>query len=124
MLVFFLGVAPNSDMHEQVTPGVFAQANSEARFYEEPDMKTDLNHSQQVHARAHRHAGSAAPDAVSLASITRYTCPMHPEMVRHAPGRCPKCGMTLTPIFEAIARAAMALRSLSVVTNALRLNRV
>jgi hypothetical protein len=25
----------------------------------------------------------------------RYTCPMHPEVVRDAPGDCPKCGMTL-----------------------------
>ena len=24
-----------------------------------------------------------------------YTCPMHPEIVRDAPGSCPKCGMTL-----------------------------
>ena len=25
----------------------------------------------------------------------RYTCPMHPEVIRDAPGACPKCGMTL-----------------------------
>ena len=24
-----------------------------------------------------------------------YTCPMHPEIVRDAPGKCPKCGMDL-----------------------------
>src|SRR5260221_14777537 len=24
-----------------------------------------------------------------------YTCPMHPEIIRSAPGRCPKCGMAL-----------------------------
>lgn len=24
-----------------------------------------------------------------------YTCPMHPEIEQHGPGRCPKCGMTL-----------------------------
>ena len=24
-----------------------------------------------------------------------YTCPMHPEIVRHEPGECPKCGMKL-----------------------------
>ena len=24
-----------------------------------------------------------------------YTCPMHPEIVRNAPGNCPKCGMAL-----------------------------
>lgn len=26
-----------------------------------------------------------------------YTCPMHPEIVRSAPGACPKCGMALEP---------------------------
>jgi hypothetical protein len=30
----------------------------------------------------------------------RYTCPMHPEIVRAEPGQCPKCGMTLVPIKE------------------------
>lgn len=27
----------------------------------------------------------------------RYTCPMHPEVVRSEPGACPVCGMTLQP---------------------------
>lgn len=26
-----------------------------------------------------------------------YTCPMHPEVIRDAPGKCPKCGMELVP---------------------------
>lgn|GEM_PF-4782985 len=39
---------------------------------------------------------SAAPDTSSSAE-TLYTCPMHPEVVTHAPGKCPKCAMTLVP---------------------------
>lgn len=27
-----------------------------------------------------------------------YTCPMHPDVVRDVPGRCPKCGMWLVPV--------------------------
>ncbi|HEV2009189.1 MAG TPA: copper-translocating P-type ATPase, partial [Burkholderiales bacterium] len=54
----------------------------------------------------HRHAGSTPPGAAPGASSTRYTCPMHPEIVRDVPGSCPKCGMTLIPILEAIPRAA------------------
>src|SRR5262245_59359099 len=27
-----------------------------------------------------------------------YTCPMHPEIRRDAPGACPKCGMALEPL--------------------------
>lgn len=25
----------------------------------------------------------------------KYTCPMHPEVVKSQPGKCPKCGMQL-----------------------------
>lgn len=27
----------------------------------------------------------------------KYTCPMHPEVIRDQPGNCPKCGMQLVP---------------------------
>jgi P-type Cu+ transporter len=30
--------------------------------------------------------------------MARYTCPMHAEIVRDAPGDCPKCGMALEPL--------------------------
>ncbi len=29
---------------------------------------------------------------------TKYTCPMHPEIIRDAPGDCPICGMALEPV--------------------------
>lgn len=29
---------------------------------------------------------------------TKYTCPMHPEIIRDNPGDCPKCGMALEPM--------------------------
>jgi P-type Cu+ transporter len=29
---------------------------------------------------------------------TKYTCPMHPEIIRDAPGDCPICGMALEPM--------------------------
>jgi len=41
-------------------------------------------------------AGAAAPPPAPAA--TRYTCPMHPEVVRDGPGDCPKCGMALEPM--------------------------
>ena len=30
-----------------------------------------------------------------IAKVDQYTCPMHPEVITHKPGKCPKCGMTL-----------------------------
>ena len=35
--------------------------------------------------------------APALEVRVEYTCPMHPEIIRDAPGDCPKCGMTLVP---------------------------
>ncbi|OGQ15209.1 MAG: hypothetical protein A3F82_05900 [Deltaproteobacteria bacterium RIFCSPLOWO2_12_FULL_44_12] len=31
---------------------------------------------------------------------TKYTCPMHPQIITDQPGSCPICGMTLVPIIE------------------------
>jgi Cu+-exporting ATPase len=33
-----------------------------------------------------------------LARDQKYTCPMHPEIVRDGPGSCPICGMALEPV--------------------------
>ena len=38
-------------------------------------------------------------EEVSLkASSTKYTCPMHPEVIKDEPGDCPICGMDLVPM--------------------------
>jgi Cu+-exporting ATPase len=36
-------------------------------------------------------------DVPAASTRTEYTCPMHPEIVRPAPGSCPICGMGLEP---------------------------
>lgn len=33
-----------------------------------------------------------------------YTCPMHPEVIKDKPGKCPKCGMNLVKK-EAVKKA-------------------
>lgn len=68
-------------------------------------MTTHSGHSHQVHTNDHLNAASPRTAPTNSLSTTRYTCPMHPEIVRDAPGSCPKCGMTLTPIIDAIPRA-------------------
>ncbi|MFL5312393.1 MAG: heavy metal translocating P-type ATPase [Myxococcales bacterium] len=42
--------------------------------------------------------GSAAPQAVPATAGTKWTCPMHPQIVADGPGACPICGMALEPI--------------------------
>jgi Cu+-exporting ATPase len=38
------------------------------------------------------------PESRIQAGSTKWTCPMHPEIVRDAPGSCPICGMALEPM--------------------------
>ncbi|MEZ6195765.1 MAG: heavy metal translocating P-type ATPase [Planctomycetota bacterium] len=47
------------------------------------------------------HGGGAAKVAIGASTTGvpgRYTCPMHPEVVREGPGSCPICGMALEPM--------------------------
>ena len=47
---------------------------------------------------ARDHASEAhSSEQAPAPSATIYTCPMHPEIVRDAPGNCPICGMKLVP---------------------------
>ena len=47
---------------------------------------------------AHYVQGTQKSPAPAAPKGTRYTCPMHPEIVRDAPGECPLCGMALEPM--------------------------
>ena len=43
-------------------------------------------------------SGRAAGRKKAAPANVQYTCPMHPEIVRSAPGSCPICGMALEPM--------------------------
>jgi heavy metal-binding protein len=38
--------------------------------------------------------------AITESPAQKYTCLMHPEVMKDAPGECPKCGMPLVPVKE------------------------
>ena len=50
----------------------------------------------------HHHHPAAAPqppqNLPAAVEGRRYTCPMHPQIIRDAPGTCPICGMALEPM--------------------------
>src|SRR5258708_25943881 len=48
------------------------------------------------YSRPSDHGPDLTP-ATKMPARTEYTCPMHPEIVRSAPGSCPICGMALEP---------------------------
>ena len=63
-----------------------------------PHAKHHQGHAEHDIHR-HGHHSPAAPQRASQAVPgAKYTCPMHPEIVRDAPGDCPICGMSLVPI--------------------------
>ncbi len=63
-------------------------------------------HSEDSHDLAHEHvagagtgeSGAPEPPGGASAQVRQWTCPMHPEVIRAAPGSCPICGMHLEPV--------------------------
>lgn len=53
--------------------------------------------------KSHHHSGHqhrAEPEASTGMGqgFQKYTCPMHPQIIQDAPGKCPLCGMDLVPM--------------------------
>ncbi|HTF34947.1 MAG TPA: heavy metal translocating P-type ATPase [Myxococcota bacterium] len=76
----------------------FCGARCLARFREDPAHYVGSTPQRQAQERDH----ALAPDPSSNAPIRRYTCPMHPQIVRNAPGTCPICGMALEPMLPSL----------------------
>jgi RND family efflux transporter MFP subunit len=53
-------------------------------------------------------APAVAPTAKKADKVKYWHCPMHPEIIREAPGKCPKCGMDLVPLQKEAAPAPTA----------------
>ena len=51
---------------------------------------------------------AVAPAPQAERQIKAWHCPMHPQIVRDKPGKCPICGMDLVPVYEEAAPAPAA----------------
>src|SRR5688500_15615354 len=62
--------------------------------------EADHHHNHDAHHDHHHRAVSSPPEMRDrrVAAATVWTCPMHPEIRRDAPGACPICGMALEPL--------------------------
>ena len=61
------------------------------KFAADPQKYFASRETQAPSTTAHAHAGAPSSSVI-------YTCPMHPEVRRPAPGACPICGMALEPL--------------------------
>ncbi|GAC1541129.1 MAG: heavy metal translocating P-type ATPase [Myxococcales bacterium] len=79
-------------VHAGTTYG-FCSPKCLARFRADPAKYLDPRPAAEAHsAQAHSVQAHPAPTPAGA-----WTCPMHPEIVRDAPGPCPICGMALEP---------------------------
>jgi Cu+-exporting ATPase len=87
-----MAVTPQSK-HQHAHAGTmyyFCSAGCRTKFATDPE-----SYLHKPATAAPAAPAAAAPVAAAGAS---YTCPMHPEVIRAAPGDCPLCGMALVPI--------------------------
>jgi Cu+-exporting ATPase len=68
-----------------------ARFRADPRKYLDKPAQEPMDHSCCGHTASDAAAEPAPPG-------TKYTCPMHPEIVQDGPGTCPKCGMALEPM--------------------------
>jgi Cu+-exporting ATPase len=76
----------------------FCSQGCRTKFEAEPERYLAARPAPAAHG--HHHAPAPPPTIATPAAPkgTLYTCPMHPEIVRDAPGSCPICGMALEPM--------------------------
>lgn len=75
----------------------FCSAGCRDKFLANPDKYLAADTSAKS-CCGHEHDAPAMPAEPG----SRYTCPMHPEIVQDTPGSCPICGMALEPMMPSL----------------------
>lgn len=88
--------APGSITHEGTTY-YFCSRHCQGKFHADPAKYTASQTAAEGHSCCGAKAERRTPQT-EVPSGTKWTCPMHPEIVRDGPGTCPKCGMALEPM--------------------------
>jgi len=107
------GMAPAPDTPHRLTHGgseiLFCSAGCKAKFQDDPARYSGEKPAATPAGNHHHHsraAPEAQPSAVEKSAAgAKWTCPMHPEIVRDGPGACPICGMALEPMTPAAGDA-------------------
>jgi P-type Cu+ transporter len=99
------GMTPKPDTpHRLVHEGeevLFCSAGCKAKFEADPAKYLKAEEDGRAHCAHHSAHGSPPVDPATVPAGSKWTCPMHPEIVRAGPGSCPICGMALEPMSPA-----------------------
>ncbi len=77
---------------------LFCGAGCKAKFEAYPVKYATTAEKHSCCASDRRPSTEATPVAQTVPTGTKWTCPMHPQIVRDGPGSCPICGMALEPM--------------------------
>jgi Cu+-exporting ATPase len=90
---------PHRSAHDGVE-ALFCSAGCKAKFDSDPGKyASPASSDAEAKAARHEHGAAAARDPrAAVPEGTKWTCPMHPQIVRDGPGACPICGMALEPM--------------------------
>jgi uncharacterized protein involved in copper resistance len=101
----FIALGAGCAATKQPSPNHDHPASVNAPASAMPEASTTLSNHEPVASPAPAHEmgnmtmdhGSMQPKAApaTTTAAAMYVCPMHPEVTSSAPGKCPKCGMTL-----------------------------
>jgi P-type Cu+ transporter len=93
------GMTPSPETAHRLTHQgeevLFCSVGCKAKF--EADPLKYLGQHGEAH-RTHAPHGPAPVDPSTAPAGSKWTCPMHPQIVRNGPGSCPICGMALEPM--------------------------
>ncbi|MBI3439298.1 MAG: heavy metal translocating P-type ATPase [Proteobacteria bacterium] len=82
--------------HHRGAEVLFCSAGCKAKFEAAPDKYSQASPAPCSHHEHQPRAQSSPP--LQAPPGAKWTCPMHPEIVRDGPGACPICGMALEPM--------------------------
>jgi Cu+-exporting ATPase len=86
----------------------FCSAECKARFEADPGKYLTPGRTGDAgshHGHGRRPKAGAPKTGIATEPGARWTCPMHPQVVRDGPGSCPICGMALEPMMPAAGAA-------------------
>src|SRR4051812_31750871 len=74
-----------------------------AKFTADPDRYISGHREPMIAVKPIALTSRKAAPVQRPPQATRYTCPMHPEVISDTAGACPKCGMALEPLVTSSA---------------------